>query len=74
MEELLNLLYDLFPDVDFLEEDNLVDDGILDTDDIDAIVTEIEDEFGVTIPVEYQTASYFNSADDMYELIRSLDE
>ena len=73
MDELLSILYDLFPEVDFEEEDRLVDDGILDSDDIDSIVTEVEAQLGVAIPEEYQNATYFNSAEDMYDLIQSLD-
>jgi acyl carrier protein len=74
MDELLDLLANLYPEVDFETEDSLVDDGILDMDDVDAIVSEIEDQFGVTIPAELVTAENFNSADDMYDLIQKLDE
>ena len=74
MDELLDLLANLYPEVDFETEDSLVDDGILDMDDVDAIVSEIEDQFGVTIPSELVTAENFNSADDMYDLIQKLDE
>ena len=73
MDELLNILYDLFPDVDFDEEDRLVDDGLLDTDDIESICDEIEEQFGVAISEEYQNATYFNSAEDLYELIQNLE-
>jgi acyl carrier protein len=74
MDDLLEILTGLFPDVDFETEDRLVDDKILDSYDLDSIVSEIEDQFGVTIPAELVTAENFNSADDMYDLIQKLDE
>lgn len=74
MEELLNLLSDLFPDIDFETEDALVDDGLLDTDDMESIASEVEDRLGVVIPGEELTAENFNSAEDLYELIQTLDE
>lgn len=74
MDELLELLSNIFPDVDFETEDALVDDGILDSDDLDSIVSEIEDQYGVTIPGELVSADNFNSAEDMYDLIRRLEE
>lgn len=73
MDELLNILYDLYPDVDFEEEDRLVDDGLLDADDIEAISAEIEEQLGVTIDPQYQNATYFNSAEDLYDLIQNLE-
>ena len=74
MEELLDILSNLFPDVDFETEDRLVDDKILDSYDLDSIVTEIEDQFEVTIPAEMVNADNFNSAESMYDLIQKLDE
>ena len=74
MDDLLEILTGLFPDVDFETEDRLVDDKILDSYDLDSIVSEIEDQFGVTIPTELITAENFNSSDDMYDLIQKLDE
>lgn len=73
MDELMEILYNLFPDVDFESEDRLVDDGILDTYDLDSIVAEIEDQLGVSVPTEYINADYFNSVDLMYELIQKLE-
>lgn len=74
MDELMDILSDLFPDVDFETEDRLVDDKILDSYDLDSIVSELEDQYGVTIPAELVNAENFNSVEDMYDLIQSLDE
>ena len=45
MEELLEILRDLHPDVDFESEEHLVDDGILDSLDIVSLIAEISDNF-----------------------------
>jgi len=74
MDELFEILSDLFPDVDFETEDRLVDDKILDSYDLDSIVSEIEDQFDVTIPADMVTAENFNSVEDMYDLIQKLND
>lgn len=72
MEELLEVLSNLFPEVDFETEDRLVDDKILDSYDLDSIVSEMEDQFGVTISQELVNADNFNSVEDMYDMIQKL--
>lgn len=74
MDELLDILGNLFPDVDFETEDRLVDDKILDSYDLDAIVSELEDQYGASIPADCINAENFNSAEAMYDLIQSLVE
>ena len=74
MEKLLEILSDLHPEVDFTVNKELIDDGILDSLDIVTIVTEIDSEFGVTIPAEEIIPENFNSADALMELITRLDE
>lgn len=43
MDEILEILKDLHPDVDFESCDTLIDDGILDSFDIVTIIAEISD-------------------------------
>ena len=74
MEKLLKILNDLHPDVDFENNDSLIDDGILDSLDIVTIVTEINAEFDVTVPAEEIIPENFNSAKALMELITRLDE
>ena len=74
MEKLLKILNDLHPDVDFENNDSLIDDGILDSLDIVTIVTEIYGEFDVTIPAEEIVPENFNSAAAIWALIEKLDE
>lgn len=74
MEELLDILSELHPDVDFESETDLVDSRILDSMDIVSLISEIDDRFDVTIPPEEIVPENFNSAKALYELIRRLDE
>ena len=74
MEKLLKILNDLHPDVDFENNDSLIDDGILDSLDIVTIVTEIYGEFDVTIPAEEIVPETFNSAKALMDLIIRIDE
>ena len=74
MEQLLEILSGLHPDVDFLTTTDLIDDGILDSLDIVTLVTEIHAEFDVTIPAEEIVPENFNSAEALMSLIERLDE
>lgn len=70
MEKLIELLSDVRPDVDFSSETALVDDGIIESLDIVAIVTGIMDEFDVEISVDDLLPENFNSAADILAMIR----
>lgn len=74
MEKLLSILNDLHPDVDFENNESLIDDGILDSLDIVTLVTEIYAEFDVTIPAEEIVPENFNSAKALMALITRIDE
>ena len=74
MERLIAILKDIHEDIDFETEDNLVDDGILDSLDIVTLITEINSEFGVSIPAEEIIPENFNSAETLWNLIERLDE
>ena len=74
MNELLDMLSDLHEDVDFESCDTLIDDGILDSFDIVTLITQIKDEFYVTIPADEIVPENFNSAEAIWNLIRRLDE
>lgn len=74
MEELLEILRDLHPEVDYEQCDTLIDDKILDSFDIVTIISEICDQFDVTISAEYITPENFNSAQAIYELIEKLED
>ena len=72
MEELLRIMSEVRPDIDFETETRLIDDEMLDSLDIVAIVTDVNDEFDVEINVNDLLPENFNSAEALYELIRKL--
>lgn len=74
MEELLSILTDLHPDVDFTTETGLVDNTILDSMDIVSLISDIKDTFDVTITAKDINPENFNSAAALYELIQRLEE
>ncbi len=74
MEELLNILNDLHPDVDFAAEEHLIDNMILDSMDIVSLITEISEVFDVTITARDIVPENFNSAKALYELITRLED
>ena len=74
MEALLQILSDLHPDVDFETQENLIDGMILDSFDIVTLISEISEEFDVTITAEYIIPENFNSAKALYALIQKLEE
>ena len=48
-EQILEILMDLRPDIDFENEKNLIDDHILESFDIVSLVAGLEDEFDIKI-------------------------
>ena len=74
MNELIAILKDLHPEVDYDTCTTLIDDKILDSIDIVSLVAEISDAFDVAIPAEELLPENFNSARALWELIQRLDE
>ena len=70
-KKLLGILEDICPDVDFENEENLIDDGLIESLDIVQIVNEIKAEFDVEITVDDLLPENFNSADAMLAMIES---
>ena len=74
MEELLEILNDIQPGVDFENEKHLIDDHLLDSLSIISLVAELEDTFDVTIPAVEIIPANFNSAKAMWKMIQRLEE
>ncbi len=74
MNQLIAILSELHDDVDFATETGLVENGILNSLDIVALITEISDKFDVQIPAEEIMPENFDSAAALWALIERLDE
>lgn len=72
MDELMALLREIRPDVSFYSGRRLIDDGILDSFDIVAIVGEIGERFQVDVPVEELSGENFNSPEAILRMIERI--
>lgn len=72
MEKMLEILKSVRSDIDFENEQNLMDDGILDSFDIVAIVAELCEAYDVTITIDMLEPENFNSAAAMLALVEGI--
>ncbi|MGI6766051.1 MAG: phosphopantetheine-binding protein [Lentihominibacter sp.] len=72
--EVLEILTEIRGDIDFENETKLIDDNLLASLDIVAIVGEFNETFDVEISVEDLIPENFNSVDAMVELIMAAQE
>lgn len=70
-DKIIEILESTLPDVDFAAEQHLVDDEILGSLDMVAIVTQLISEFGVELSVDDLLPENFNSADAIVRLVES---
>ena len=74
MEKLMEILEDIQPDADFDTCETLIDDGVLDSFAILSIVSELQDEFGITITPADIIPENFNSAKALWAMVERLQE
>ena len=74
MEELMNILEELRPDVDFENETALIDNGILDSFDIVSLVNELKEAFDIDIKPGDLVPANFNSAEAMFAMVTRLQD
>lgn len=72
MDKLLEILQGIRPDVDFVNEKSLIDDGILDSFDVVSIISELDDAFGVQVRITELDPDNFNSAEAIWALVQSM--
>ncbi len=74
MEQLVKMLKEKHPTIDFEAEKKLVTDGILDSMEVVSIISEIEELFDISVTMEYIQTEYFESVEKMWEMIEELSE
>ena len=65
----MEILSGLRPECDFENSDSYIEDGLLDSMDIVALVDSVEEEYGIAIPGTAISAKYFGNLDSIVELI-----
>lgn len=73
-ETIIGILQDLHEDVDFENETRLIDGKILDSFDIVTLISELSNEFDVTIPADKIVPENFNSAVALANMIAELED
>lgn len=75
MEKIIEILNRVRDDIDYENEKELVDGGLLDSFDIVGIVSELIAEFDIEISIDDMTAENFNSVEAIDAMVnRILDE
>ena len=72
MDELLDILNDINPDVDYETEDRLINGKIYDSFSIITLISEISDAFEIELGPEHLIPENFNSAAAMWKMIQSI--
>lgn len=72
MNELITLLKGNFPNIDFENEKALVDNGVVDSLSMVKIISLIEENFNISVTMEYLQPEYFQSVETMWEMIEEL--
>ncbi len=70
MQQLLKILNELHPETEITEETKLIDDKILDSLDIVALVTDINDGYGINIGAADVVKENFNTLSSLSSLIQ----
>ncbi len=73
-EKLLEILNDIDDSIDYENEDKLIDNHLLDSFGIIALVGELEDEFDVSIGAAEMIPENFNSVEAMEKMIKRLQD
>lgn len=71
-DEILEILQEIRPDIDFANKTAMIDDGTLASLDIVAIVGEFNDAFDIDISVDDLLPENFNTLDAMVALVTSM--
>ena len=72
-EDIIKLLSEILPHIDFNSDDRLVDDGLLDSLSIVQIVSVLSDKYNVEFDLDHLAPCNFNSIDSIVETVRQLE-
>ena len=72
IEQIIQILKDINPDIDYETETALIDNNLLDSFDIVTLIGELNDTFDITITVVDLIPENFNSAEAIVRLVDRL--
>jgi len=72
VEQIIEILKDINPEIDYENETSLIDDSLLDSFDIVSLVGELNDTFDINITVVDLIPENFNSAAAIAALVERL--
>lgn len=72
MDKLFEILQNCCPTVDFKTEKNLITGKVIDSIDLVSIISDIEDEFDISIEMEQIEPENFDDVDAIWKLIQKL--
>lgn len=71
---IIEILESVKDDLDYTKEKALIDDELLDSFDVVAIIGSLSDEYDITISVDDMTPENFNSAESIAQMVDRLME
>ena len=72
MKKIVDILSNVHADVDWESETGLIDNGLLDSFDVIALINDLNEAFGVEIDLEHLLPENFNSVQAIARLLQSL--
>ncbi len=72
MEKLISVLSSEKPGIDWANETDVLEDGLLDSMDLISIIPAIEEAFDIEIGMEYMDTENFESAEKMWAMIQEI--
>ncbi|HAT82719.1 Phosphopantetheine attachment site [Eubacterium pyruvativorans] len=73
-QSIIDILTDVKDGIDYENEKNLIDDELLDSFDVVAIVGELDETFDIEITMDDMIPENFNSVDAICALVQKLQE
>ncbi len=73
-EKILEILKEMDDSVDYASEKALIDDKVIDSLTLTALISELENEFGIEIDMDDIVPENFNTIDAMAELVTRLQD
>ncbi|MCR4615070.1 MAG: acyl carrier protein [Clostridiales bacterium] len=72
MDELLNILNEINPDIDYMTETNLIDGKMIDSFSIFKLIDDICETFDIDIGPKWMRNENFNSVHAMWDMIQAI--